>query len=167
MVSAAGIQPLPQHLAAIQDFPPPTDVKQLQRFLGMINFYRRFLPGVAGTLQPLTDLLKGSPKSLAWPTSAATAFEAAKVALANATNLSHPAPNATISLVTDASDSHVGGVLQQYENGGWRPLAFFSRKLTAAEVKYSTFDRELLGTYLRRRPPLPFPPRGTGFPHPY
>jgi hypothetical protein len=147
MVSAAGIQPLPQHLAAIQDFPPPTDVKQLQRFLGMINFYRRFLPGVAGTLQPLTDLLKGSPKSLAWSTPAAAAFEAAKIALANATSLSHPAPNATISLVTDASDSHVGGVLQQFENGGWRPLAFFSRKLTATEVKYSTFDRELLGTY--------------------
>jgi hypothetical protein len=84
MVSAAGIQPLPQHLAAIQDFPPPTDVKQLQRFLGMINFYRRFLPGVAGTLQPLTDLLKGSPKSLAWSTAAAAAFEAAKIALANA-----------------------------------------------------------------------------------
>ncbi len=42
----------------------------------MINFYRRFLPGVAGTLQPLTDLLKGSPKSLAWSTSAAAAFEA-------------------------------------------------------------------------------------------
>jgi hypothetical protein len=74
LVSADGIQPLPQHLTAIQDFPPPTDVKQLQRFLGMINFYRRFLPGIAGTLQPLTNLLKGSPKLLAWSSAAATAF---------------------------------------------------------------------------------------------
>jgi Reverse transcriptase (RNA-dependent DNA polymerase)/RNase H-like domain found in reverse transcriptase/Integrase core domain/Integrase zinc binding domain len=147
MVTAAGIQPLPQHIATIQDFPPPTDVKQLQRFLGMINFYRRFLPGIAGTLRPLTDLLKGSPKSLAWSAEAGAAFQGAKLALVNAVSLSHPAPNATISLVTDASDSHVGGVLQQLEDGGWRPLAFFSRKLSPAESKYSTFDRELLGTY--------------------
>ena len=62
-------------------------------------------------------------------------------------SLSHPAPNATISLVTDASDSHVGGVLQQLEGNSWRPLAFFSRKLSPTEAKYSTFDRELLGTY--------------------
>ena len=147
MVDAAGIQPLPQHLTAIQDFPPPNDVKQLQRFLGMVNFYRRFLPGIAGVLQPLTDLLKGSPKTLAWSPSAAAAFSGAKTALTSAVSLSHPAPNAIISLVTDASDSHVGGVLQQQENGGWRPLAFFSRKLTPTEAKYSTFDRELLGTY--------------------
>jgi len=147
MISAAGIQPLPQHLAAIQDFPPPADIKQLQRFLGMVNFYRRFLPGIAGTLQPLTDLLKGSPKTLGWSPSAAAAFEAAKAALVKTVPLSHPAPGATISLVTDASDSHVGGVLQQLESGGWRPLAFFSRKLSPAEAKYSTFDRELLGTY--------------------
>jgi hypothetical protein len=62
MVDEAGITPLPKHVAAVQDCPPPTDIKQLQRFLGLINFYRRFLPAVAHTLQPLTDLLKGSPR---------------------------------------------------------------------------------------------------------
>ena len=66
MVDEAGITPLPRHVAAVQDCPPPTDIKQLQRFLGLINFYRRFLPAVARILQPLTDLLKGSPKVLLW-----------------------------------------------------------------------------------------------------
>ncbi|MFN9981037.1 MAG: hypothetical protein ACK53Y_14010, partial [bacterium] len=66
MVDEAGITPLPKHVATVQDCPPPADIKQLQRFLGLINFYRRFLPAVARTLQPLTDLLKGSPKVLVW-----------------------------------------------------------------------------------------------------
>jgi hypothetical protein len=127
MVSEAGIKPLPKHVAAIQEFPVPTTIKQLQQFLGMINFYRRFLPKIAATLPPLTDLLRGNPKSLDWSAPAAEAFEAAKSALVRAVPLTQPAPGATLSLAVDASDSHVGGVLQQLENRAWRPLAFFHK----------------------------------------
>ncbi len=147
MVDEAGITPLPRHIAAVQDCPPPTDIKQLQSFLGLINFYRRFLPAVARTLQPLTDLLKGSPKVLLWSPAADAAFVAAKAALAAAVPLRHPAPNAVLSLSVDASDSHVCGVLQQQVGNGWKPLAFFSKKLAPAEAKYSTFDRELLAAF--------------------
>jgi hypothetical protein len=147
MVDEAGVTPLPKHVAAVQDCPPPTDVKQLQRFLGLINFYRRFLPAVARTLQPLTDLLKGSPKVLLWSSAADAAFVAAKAALVAAVPLCHPAPNAVLSLSVDASDSHVGGVLQQQVGKGWKPLAFFSKKLAPPELKYSTFDRELLAAF--------------------
>ena len=56
-VSAAGVQPLPSHVEAVKDFPPPRTIKELQAFLGMVNFYRRFLPAVARTLRPLTDAL--------------------------------------------------------------------------------------------------------------
>jgi hypothetical protein len=56
-VSTAGISPLPKHVEALQCLPVPTDVKGLQRFLGLINFYRRFLPGIAATLLPLTNAL--------------------------------------------------------------------------------------------------------------
>jgi hypothetical protein len=147
MVDEAGITPLPRHVAAIQDCPPPADIKQLQRFLGLINFYRRFLSAVARTLQPLTDLLKGSPKVLLWSPAAEAAFVAAKAALVAAVPLCHPAPNAVLSLSVDASDSHVGGVLQQQVGKGWKPLAFFSKKLAPAEIKYSTFDRELLAAF--------------------
>jgi hypothetical protein len=147
MVDETGIKPLPVHVKAIQEFPPPTTIKQLQQFLGMINFYRRFLPKIAATLRPLTDLLRGSPKVLEWSAAAAEAFQAAKSALVAAVPLSHPAPGATISLAVDASDSHVGGVLQQLENRAWRPLAFFSQKLTPTQARYSTFDRELFAAY--------------------
>jgi hypothetical protein len=146
-VDASGISPMEKHVKALTDFPPPSDLKQLQRFLGLINFYRRFLPGIAGTLQPLTDQLRGNPKTLVWSESAATAFSAAKAALTAATVLVHPLPGAVISLATDASDTHIGGVLQQLSAGSWRPLAFFSRKLSPPESKYSTFDRELLAVF--------------------
>jgi cleavage and polyadenylation specificity factor subunit 1 len=59
----------------------------------------------------------------------------------------HPLPGAVISLATDASDTHIGAVLQQLSAGSWRPLAFFSRKLSSTESKYSTFDRELLAVF--------------------
>jgi hypothetical protein len=54
-ISAAGLLPLPSHVAAIQDFPRPSIIKELQAFLGMVNFYRRFLPSIARTLRPLVD----------------------------------------------------------------------------------------------------------------
>jgi transposase InsO family protein len=63
-VSAAGISPLPKHVEALQRLPVPTDVKGLQRFLGLINFYSRFLPGIAATRLPLTDALRGLPQHL-------------------------------------------------------------------------------------------------------
>jgi cleavage and polyadenylation specificity factor subunit 1 len=147
MVDETGIRPLPKHVTAVQGVLPPTDIKQLQRFSGMINFYRRFLPGIAKVLRPLTDLLRGSPKVLAWPPEAAAAFVAAKAAIIAAVPLSHPAPDAVLSLAVDASDTHVGGVFQQKTPQGWQPLAFFSQKLSPAESKYSTFDRELLAAY--------------------
>jgi hypothetical protein len=81
MVDESGITSLLRHVTAVQDCPPPTDIKQLQRFLGLINFYRRFLSAVARTLQPLTDLLKGSPKVLLWSPAADAAFVAAKAVL--------------------------------------------------------------------------------------
>jgi hypothetical protein len=146
-LDASGISPMEKHVKALADFPPPSDLKDLQRFLGLINFYRRFLPGIAGTLQPLTDLLRGNPKTLSWSDTAAAAFCAAKAALISATALAHPLPGAVISLAADASDTHIGGVLQQLSSGAWQPLAFFSRKLSPPESKYSTFDRELLAVF--------------------
>jgi hypothetical protein len=101
----------------------------------MVNFYRRFLPGIARTLQPLTDTLKGAPKTLGWPPAAA--FGVAKADLATAVPLAHPAPNSVRSLATDASDTHVSGVLQQLNGGRWQPLAFYSKKLLGAGNRFS------------------------------
>jgi hypothetical protein len=114
----------------------------------MVNFYRRFLPGVARTLEPLTAALAGNPQSLPWTAALAAAFDAAKAALVAAVPLAHPLPGAVLALATDASDTHVGGVLQQQVRSCWQPLGFFSHKLSKTERNYSTFDRELLASYM-------------------
>jgi transposase InsO family protein len=151
-LTAAGMEPVAEHVAAVQRFPRPTDLKQLQRFLGLLNYYRRFMPGLAGVPCPLTNATAGKPKGpLVWTPAMVTAFEAAKHALTAAVPLHFPDPEAELSMAVDASDSHVGAVLQQRRSGGWQPLSFFSKKLSAAEQRYSAFDRELLAAYLAIR----------------
>ena len=147
LVDKNGIRPLPAKVEAITKYPRPTTCSQLLSFLGMINFYRRFIRGAASILKPLTDATKGGgPKHrlLDWRPDMEQAFREAKVALSEAAILAHPQSEPELSLAVDASDHHVGGVLQQKCAAGWQPLAFFSRKLNAAETRYSTLDRELL-----------------------
>jgi hypothetical protein len=146
-ISAPGVAPTAAHAAEIELCPPPQDFKQLQCFLSMVNFYRRFLPNCAQVLRSLTDLLREEAKSLEWTASAQEAFQNAKRLLAAAEPLQHPTPNAELSLATDAADTHIGGVMQQKSGDYWQPLGFFSRKLTETESRYSAFDRELLSVF--------------------
>nr|VZI04584.1 unnamed protein product [Spirometra erinaceieuropaei] len=148
LVDSQGIRPFPSKVAAIRDFPSPTSKRQLQRFLGMVNFYRRFLPNCADLMLPLTNMLSGPKGPLELTGEALTAFERIKNPLADATLLTHPAPEAQLSLMVDASTVAVGAVLQQHLAGLTQPLAFFSKKLLPAETRYSTFGRELLAIYL-------------------
>ena len=146
-VDRHGIHPLEQKVEIIRTFPQPTSQRKLRQFPGLVNFYRWFIPSCAHILQPLHHLLSGSPKNdrrLEWNSEAEAAFVAIKEALADATLLVHPHVDAPTSLITDASDTAVGAVLQQQIDSVWSPLGYFSRKLTPAETRYSTFDRELL-----------------------
>ena len=149
IVSSRGISPLPSRVQAIIDFPKPNTKSQLRRFVGMINFYRRFLPQIATTLAPLFKLVdKSRSKEITWSEQATTAFEKAKSDLAQATILAFPRTTDPLAITTDASSEAVGGVLQQWHDNHWEPLGFFSKALEKAEKKYSTFDRELLAIYL-------------------
>ena len=115
-----------------------------------INFFHRFLPGVAATLAPLHALaasVSSQKAVLDWSDVSAAAFVDAKTALCDAVQLVHPDPSSSLALTTDASLVAVGGVLTHGGPGG-APIAFFSKKLSPAEVKYSAFDRELLGVFL-------------------
>ncbi len=148
IVSAQGARPITSYVEAVERRPRPTTIKELQVFLGLVNFYRRFLPGVASVLLPLTDALKGNhPASepLSWSQEMEAGFVAAKAALAKATWLGRPNPTARLDLHMDASSSHIGAALHQQLKGHstWQPLGFFSRKLEAAQAKWSAFDREL------------------------
>ncbi len=95
----------------------------------------------------MTDLLKGGAKTFEWTASAQEAFLGAKRLLAAAVPRQHPSPTAERSHATDASDTHIRGVMQQKSGDHWRPLGFFSCKLTDMESCYSTFDWELLAAF--------------------
>ena len=151
-VTKDGVKPLPDKVAAITDYLAPAMQDDLRRFLGMINFYNRFIPHAADIMKPLYEATtaKTQKKSLEWSDAMTKAFEQVKTALAQVTILRHPRPGAEIAMTTDASGAAVGAVLQQRprEGGAWKPLAYFSKKLRPPEVKYSVFDRELLAIYL-------------------
>ena len=152
-MSARGALPLNSNVEAVQLFPEPATVKDMQVFLGMVNFYRRFVPNAACTLLPLTDCLRGGlpPHSApSWSPLMSRAFQEVKSALAKAMWLQHPDPSARLALHVDASASHVGGILQQQrpEDSTWCPLGFFSKKLSPAQEKLIAFERELWACFL-------------------
>lgn len=151
LINENGTKPLDTKVQAILDFKLPETIAQLKRFLGMLNFYRRFMPNAAETELPLLESAKGNKKNdktpIDWTPQKLEAFEKCKRLLADAALLVHPSENSQIQLLVDASDLAIGGVVNQLSDKGWQPLAFFSRKLSRAERNYSTYDRELVAIY--------------------
>lgn len=147
-LSASGIDPVEAKTDAILTFPEPSSFKELRRFLGLVNFYRRFIPHCASITQPLTDLLRGKHSKFHLTPEAKSACRELKETIARLPSLGHHEPGAPLALCTDASQEAVGAVLQQWVNQTWVPLGFFSKRLQPAETRYSTFGRELLAVYL-------------------
>ena len=146
-----GVSPLPQKVTSVIELPQPKTAQSLREFIGMVNFYHRFIPQVADKLRPLYATIQPQKRDLLWIAEQDTAFQECKKALAVATLLHHPCTNAPISFTTDASDTAAGAVFEQYVDGQWQPLAFFSKKFRLPETRYSSFDRKLLAMYLAVR----------------
>ena len=152
LITSRGATPLPLKVRAVHDFARPTTMKGLQQFLGMVNYYHRFISAAATILQPLYTATRGRVQLIRWTALMDAAFQKAKIALSEATMLVHlPCADAPLALTTDASDLAIGAVLEQFVDQSWQPLAFYSRQLWPPERKYSTFDRELLALYLAVR----------------
>ena len=147
-MSADGIKQSPDKVAAVASFDTPGTSKQLQRFCGMLNYYHRFVPHVAEIMKPLYAAISKQEKNLNWTEDMTAAFKKSKDALSQAAQLAHPVSDAKLFLTVDASNVAVGGVLEQLVSGVVQPLGFFSRKLSKSELRYSTFDREVLAAYL-------------------
>ncbi len=145
-----GIQMDKGKVTAIKNWPTPTTLKELQRFLGFSNFYRRFICEYSTIASPLTNLLKNKPKSLSWTPSATEAFQKLKDAFTSAPILIHPDPSKPFIVEVDASTTGVGAVLSQQQGTPTRlhPCAFFSCKLSPAEMNYDIGNRELLAIKL-------------------
>ncbi|GBN61404.1 Retrovirus-related Pol polyprotein from transposon opus [Araneus ventricosus] len=152
VITPEGSKPLPEKVNVILNYRLPETIHELRTFLGLINFYRRYIKYAAKNQAVLHEYLKGTKKKdkskIPWTKEAKEKFEQCKKDLANATLLSFPNPDSPLFLFNDASDYAVGSVLQKFEEDCWKPLAFFSKKLTNAQKRYSTYDRELLGIYL-------------------
>lgn len=152
-IDSSGISPLDSKIQAITDFCKPVTLKDLRRYLGLINFYHSFIPNVAQVLSPLTSMLSvarsvSKNAKIQWTDDAELAFIKSKTLLSKTTLLHYPDPHAQTSIAVDASNVAVAGVLQQLKDGIWRPISFFSKKLSKAQKKYSTFSRELLSIFL-------------------
>ena len=150
-ISADGLKPAFNKVQAIKDYNRPTSSKELSRFVGMINFYHRFIKNAASTLKPLYEAVNLGHKQLVWSQDMVEAFDSTIKKLCQVTLLKFPIKNAPLTLTTDASNIAIGATLSQYNKEDWEPLAFFSRKLTKTQSNYSTFDRELLAIYLAIR----------------
>ena len=147
IISGSGISMAADKVSSILDWPVPTKVRDVQSFLGFVNFYRKFIRDFSSLAAPLTELTKKDVSWL-WSDICQNAFVALKDAVASAPCLSHPQFDLPFILETDASNFAVGAVLSQPSSmdklEDLLPVGFFSRKMSPSERNYDVHDKELL-----------------------
>jgi hypothetical protein len=146
IIGRDGISMDPDKLRAIKEWPVPRTVTEIQSFLGLANYYRRFVRDFSRIAAPLSALC--SPKlgkaPLAWGPAQDEAFASLKTALTTAPIIHPPDTNGAYTLTTDASKFAIGGVLTQGEGPDLHTISFESKKLTPAEINYPVHDKEML-----------------------
>ena len=141
------IKPCIQNIGEIVDFPVPTDKDMLRSFLGVVGFYKKFVPDFAVTVQPLFNLLK-KDVDFTWDIDCQKGFEYVKKELQNPKSLGQPNFSKSSVLYTDASNKAIGFVLIQKHDNVLKPLTWESgRVLTETECRYATIDKELFAIY--------------------
>ncbi|XP_036346242.1 uncharacterized protein LOC118755515 [Rhagoletis pomonella] len=143
VVIEKGIHTDPENVAAIKELTPPTNIRELRRFLRINSWYRRFVPDFSKVAHALTSMLKTGHK-WKWNDEQQTAFEALKNALTEAPVLAFPDFTQKFTLQIDASDYRLGAVLTQEIEGTERVIAYASRRLNKAELNYSPTEKECL-----------------------
>lgn len=158
-VSERGVQCCQKHLEAVANWPTPACTKEVQVFLGFVNFYRKFIPGYATIADPLYSLLKGDPtarlskhsrkkhptKDWEWGEAQNTAFIKLKELLANPPILSYPDFDKEFVVHVDACRNGLGAVLYQKNGKKLEVLAYASKALVPSEKNYSAHKLEFLG----------------------
>ena len=147
ILSPNGLTMAEDKVKAINDWPVPRKVKDVQSFLGFANFYRRFIHNYSDIVVPMTRLTrKGTP--WVWTSECQEAFETLKHAFTHAPILAHWEPDRQLIVETDASDYAIAGILSiVLDEGEIHPVAFLSRTLHDAELNYDTHDKELLAIF--------------------
>ena len=145
-ISKHGVKPLQSKIDDIVQFAQPQNVDELRRFLGLAGYYRKFVPDFANVVSPLNHLLKKNCKFI-WTSHCTESFLTLKRILSSDVLLSFPDLDKPFILQTDASETAIGFVLGQEENGIIKPVKFGGRTLTPCEMNYSVTDKELLAIY--------------------
>lgn len=143
VVSGKGEEMETAKVEAITAYPVPTDLKSLQRFLGLVGWYHKFIPRMADIVAPLYNLKKKGVK-WEWNAQCQAAFERLKELLQSPPVLAQPELHSGFQVHCDSSDVGLGAVLMQTVKGEDRAIAFASRALHGAELRYSTSEKECL-----------------------
>ena len=146
VIGAGRIHPNPEKVEAVRNYPEPKTKKNVRAYLGLVGYYRRFIPQFSTLAAPLSDLTrKGQPEKVQFSESCRTAFVKLKESLLKAPVLKIADPGKPFVLQTDASDYGLGAVLSQAdEEGEEHPVAYASRKLFPQELNYSVIEKECL-----------------------
>ncbi|XP_077275167.1 uncharacterized protein LOC143904389 [Temnothorax americanus] len=143
-ITANGIAPGKKKVEAIQEFPTPTNIREVRSFIGLASYFRRFVKNFALIVRALTKLLKKNRK-FEWGTEQQKAFDEIKRKLIQSPILSVYNLSAETEVHTDACSLRLGGVLlQRQEDGKLHPVSFFSRKTTREESNYHSYELEAL-----------------------
>lgn len=143
VISSDGVRPDPNKVKAVTNFPTPRNPKNIKQFLGLVGYYRRFIPQFSKIAKPLTDLLK-KDRTFQWKEDQNKAFKELRNSLCSDPILQYPDFTQPFVLTTDASGYAIGGVLSQGKIGKDLPVAYVSRILNKAEQNYSTIEKECL-----------------------
>ena len=142
-ISSEGVKADPQKITAITEMPNPTSVKELQRFLGLMNYVSKFIPKYSEITAPLRELLQ---KNVEWSFDKPqqSAIEELKRIITDDNILKFYDPSLPIRISCDASTLGLGAVLEQKSEAEWYPIAYASRSLTNSEKNYSQMEKEML-----------------------
>ena len=144
LITPDGISPNPARIQAVQDFPVPTSVKEVQQFVGLASYYRRFIAGFANIAQPLHNLTRKGAV-FTWTDQCKEAFKVLKSKLISSPVLCYPDFSRSFCLETDASIKGLGAILSQHHSDGkLHPVAYASRALAPQEKKYAATEMETL-----------------------
>ena len=144
IISGNGIRPDDSKIKAVNQAPPPKTCSEVRSYLGFTNYCSRYIPNYSTITYPLRQLTKAHAKFI-WTNVQEQAFLALKQALTSAPVLAHYSLEAKTRVVVDASPWALGAVLlQEQQDGSYRPIAFGSRSLSETEQKYGQVEKESL-----------------------
>jgi transposase InsO family protein len=143
IVGKNGVKMSPKKIEVVKNWPTPTTVKEVQAFLGFVNFNRQFIQNFSKIAIPLTELTK-KENAFEWTDKADKAFHTLKEACVEPPVLVTFRNGEPLRFETDASDLAIGMCAKQERDGKWHPIAYHSRKFSSAEENYDVHDKELL-----------------------